>query len=166
MILHMEHIPHTPAGGLTLGSPPPPRGPLPYMGTHPNTSPFQVHNSISGRGMLYTMDTHTPPSTDVREALMGFRVEDTAVPGLSESQRVQLVGQFIDLNTMTWTISKIRSLTLPVERGPRGTPSPTYSIGTSCLASPCDGHAIPPAYRGSHTPASDAFSADTASVDP
>ncbi len=67
----MEHMPHTLAGGLTHpGSPPPPRGPLPYLGTHPNTAPFRVHNGIPGPGMLYTMDTPTTSSADAREALI------------------------------------------------------------------------------------------------
>ena len=58
----------------------PPRGPLPHMGTHPNTTPCRVHNVIPGRGMLYTMDTPTTPSADFKEALMGFRVGDKAAP--------------------------------------------------------------------------------------
>ena len=83
---------------------------------------------------------------------MGFRViGDTTAPGLSESQRVQLLGQCTDLNTMTWTISTICKLTSPVERNPRGTPSPTHSNGTSCLALPrlMDTSFLPP--RGALT---------------
>ena len=62
----------------------PPWGPLPYLGTHPNTTPFRVRNGIPSRGMLYAMDTPATPSAEVREALMGFRVGDTAALGLSE----------------------------------------------------------------------------------
>jgi len=58
------------------------RGPLPYVGTHPGTAPFRVHNGILGRGMIYALDTPSTPTAEVREALMGFRVGDTAAPGL------------------------------------------------------------------------------------
>ncbi len=69
---------------------------------------------------------------------MGFRVGDTAALGLSELQRVQLLGQCPALNTTTWTISTIRTHTLPAEHGPRYTPSPTHESGrfTSSLAFP------------------------------
>jgi len=54
--------------------------------------------------MLYAMETPITPTADVREALIGFRVGYTFAPSLSESQRVQLLGRYTDLNTMTWTI--------------------------------------------------------------
>jgi hypothetical protein len=82
------------------------------------------------------MDTPTTPSADVREALMGFRAGDTTAPSLSESQRVELLGQCTDLNITTWTISTIHTLTLHVEREPQCTPSPTHWNGTSCLDLP------------------------------
>ncbi len=47
------------------------------------------------------MNTPSTPSAEVRGALMGFRVGDTAALGLSELQRVQLLGQCTDLNTIT-----------------------------------------------------------------
>jgi hypothetical protein len=68
-----------------------------------------------GRAMLYTKDLPATPSAEVLEALMGFRVGDTAALGLSEAQRDQLLGQCTDLNTLTWTISTIRRHTLPAE---------------------------------------------------
>ena len=136
------HQPEAPHGAQLT----PPWGPLPHLGTHPNTSPFRVHNGIPGRGMLYTMDTPTTPSADVMEALMGFRVGDTPAPGLSESQRVQFLGQCADLDIMTWTISTIRMLTLHVERDPQCTPSLTHWNGTSCLDLPSlmDTPSLPP----------------------
>jgi len=51
--------------------------------------------------MLYAMNTPSTPSAEVREALMGFRIGVTAAPGLSELQRVQLLGQCTDVNTIT-----------------------------------------------------------------
>jgi hypothetical protein len=129
----VEHICHTPAGSLTRGAAHSPRRPLPYLGTHPNTAPFRVHNVLPSRGMLYTMETLATPFAYVKEALIGFRVRDTSALGLFESQRVQLLGQCTDLNTMTWTLSTIRTLTLLVQRDPRCTPSPTHWKGTSCL---------------------------------
>ena len=102
------------------------QGPLPYLGTHPDTAPFRVHNGISGRGMLYDMDTPSTPSAEVKEVLMRFCGGDTAAPILSELQRVQLLGQYTDLNTITWTISTIRQHTSFAEHSPRSTPSLTH----------------------------------------
>ena len=59
---------------------PPPRDPLPYLGTHPNTAPFRVHQGILGRGMLYVADNPSTPPAEVIEALMGFHIGDTAAP--------------------------------------------------------------------------------------
>jgi len=69
---------------------------------------------------------------------MGFRVGYTAASCLSELQRVQLLGQCTDLNTITWTISTIRTHTLSAEHNPMCTPSPTHGSGgfTSSLALP------------------------------
>ena len=88
--------------------------------------------------MLYAMDTPATPSPEIRETLMGFRVGDTAAPYLYELQRVQLLGQCTDLNTITCTISTIRTHTLPAEYDPMYTPSPTHGNGgfASSLALP------------------------------
>jgi len=103
--------------------------------------------------MLYAMDTPATPSAEVREALMGFRVGDIAALGLSELQRVQLLGQCTNLDTITWTISTICTHMLPAEHAPRCTPSPTHGSGgfMSFLALPgvMDIPFIPP--RGSFT---------------
>ncbi len=56
------------------------RGPLPYMGTHPDTAPVRVHKGILGRCMLYVSDTPSTPSAEVREVQMGFHIGDTAPP--------------------------------------------------------------------------------------
>ena len=69
---------------------------------------------------------------------MGFRVGYFAARGLSKLQRDQVLGQCTDLNTITWTISTIRTHTSFAEHDPRCTPSPTQQFGgyTSCLALP------------------------------
>ena len=59
------------------------RGPLPYMGSNPDTAPFRVDNEIPGKEIIYTMDTPSTPSAEVREVLMGFHAGDTAAHGLS-----------------------------------------------------------------------------------
>jgi hypothetical protein len=105
--------------------PTPPRGQLPYLGSQRNDAPFRIHKGIPCRGMLYTNDNPDTPPVEVREALMGFRVGDTTGHGLSEAQRVQLLGQCTDLNTLTWTISTIRRQTLLAEQDPHCPSAPT-----------------------------------------
>ncbi len=61
----------------------PPREPLPYMGNHLNTVLFRVQNGTPGRSMLFVSGTPASASREVREALMGFHIGDTAAPGLS-----------------------------------------------------------------------------------
>ena len=58
------------------------------------------------------------PSAEVRETLRGFHIGDTATPGLSAIQRLQLLGQCTDLNTLAWTLTTIRSHASPVEHDP------------------------------------------------
>ncbi len=91
------------------------RRPLPYLSTHPDTAPFRNHNGIPDKEMLYAMDTPYTPSAEVRKALMGFRIEDTAALGLSELHRVQLLSNCTDLNTIAWIISTIRTHTSSAE---------------------------------------------------
>ncbi len=88
--------------------------------------------------MLYAINTPATPSAEVGEALMGFRVGDTAARGLSELQRVQLLGKCTDLDTITWIISTIRTHMPSAEHYPMCTPSPTHGSGgfTSSLALP------------------------------
>jgi hypothetical protein len=111
------------------------RGQLPYLGTQTDMASFRVHNKIQGRGMLYAMDTPSTPSAEVREALIGFWVGNTAAPRLSELQRAQLLGHCAYLNSILWTTSTIRQHTSFAEHEPRSTPSPTHRNGgyTSCL---------------------------------
>ena len=75
-------------GDSQRAQPPFPPGPLPCLGTHPNTAPFRIHNGIPRREMLYAMDSPATPSAEVKETLTGFRVGDNAAPGLFELQRV------------------------------------------------------------------------------
>ena len=115
--------------GPHQAQPTPLREPLPYLSTHPDTAPFWVHNVHPGRGMLYVSDTPATPLAEVRDVLMGFRVGDTAAAGLSALQRVKLLGQPTDLNTLAWTISTIRMHTSSAEHDPTCTFSPTERIG-------------------------------------
>jgi hypothetical protein len=89
-------------------------------------------------GMIYAMDTPSTPSAEVMEDLMGFYVGDTATHGLSELHRVQLLGHCTDLNTITWTISTIRTNTSFAEHDSRCMTNPTHLSGgyTSYLALP------------------------------
>jgi len=76
--------PRPPTGrDLSLNVDLPPREPLPHLCTHPNTSPFRVHNGISENGVLYATNLPSTPSPELREALVGFRVGETDVPSLS-----------------------------------------------------------------------------------
>jgi hypothetical protein len=89
--------------------------------------------------MLYAVDSLATPSTEVREAFMGFRVGDTAGLDLSELRRFQLLGYCTDLNNaVACTISTIRTHMLPAEQGPKYTPSPTHRSGgfTSSMTLP------------------------------
>ena len=95
--------------GLSLSEDIPPREPLPHMGTHPDTSRFRVHNEIPGNKVLYDSDLPSAPSPEVREALMGFRVGETDVPGLSIAQRVRLLYRCTYLNSISWAITTIRA---------------------------------------------------------
>ena len=67
---------------------------------------------------------------------MGFRVGDTTGPSLSEAQRVQLLDQCTDLNTLTWAISTIRRHTLQAEHDPHCHSAPTQQWDTSLLYLP------------------------------
>ncbi len=106
---------------------------------------------VSGRGMLYTKDNSTTESAVVREAVMGFRVRDTAAYGLSEAQRVQMLGQCTDLDVLTWITSTIRKHTLPLEHDPQGPSTPTQQWNTFVLDLPHLGDTPMPLPRG--TPA-------------
>jgi hypothetical protein len=88
---------------------------------------------VPRRGMLYINDLPATPSVEAREALMGFRVGETAAPGLSDAQRVQLLGQCTDLNTLTWNKSTICRHTLLAEQNHEGPPPPTQQWNASLL---------------------------------
>jgi hypothetical protein len=64
-----------------------PREPLQHLGIHPNTFSFRVHDRIPGNGVMYVSNRLSTPSPEVSEALTGFRVGETDIPGLSTSQR-------------------------------------------------------------------------------
>jgi hypothetical protein len=77
----MEYTPNTsPKSGGTSDSNPGGRHhkePLPSVGAHTESFYFRVHGRSLGRGMLYIANCPTSPATEVKEALMGFRVGDT-----------------------------------------------------------------------------------------
>jgi hypothetical protein len=102
--------PTPPAGkGMSHNEGLPPRKPLPHVGTHPDTSPFWVHNGIPGKGLLYDSNLPSTPSLEVREALMGFRVGATDALGISIAHGVYLLGKSTDLNSISRTISTIKA---------------------------------------------------------
>ncbi len=76
--IHVEHTPSTHQEDPQWTQPNYFWGPIPYLGTHPDTAPSRIHNGIQGRGMLYAMDTPSTPFAEVKEALMGFRIGVTA----------------------------------------------------------------------------------------
>ena len=106
----------------------PPREPLPQLNTHPNISPFRVHNGILGNGVLYESNLPSIPSPEVREALICFGVGETDIPGLSTTQRFQLLGQITHLNSISCAIATIKAHITsldpasqgPIDNGQRG----------------------------------------------
>jgi hypothetical protein len=102
-----------------MGLPPaedfPPRAPFLHLGTHPDSSPFWVHNELSGKDMLYNSNFPSSPSAEVREALMGFCIGDADALVLSTAQRVHLLGQSPDLNSFSWLIAAIMKQSSPVK---------------------------------------------------
>jgi len=81
------------------------------------------------------METLSTPSAEVKEDFMGFRIGDTAVLGLSELQRFQLLGLCTDPNAITWRISTIRTHTSFADQDPACTSSPAHQTG-ECTSSP------------------------------
>ena len=75
---------------------------LPKFVCYPNSHKFRTHKGRPGPGLLIHNNELKEPTADIREVLMGFRMRDTAAPGLSEEQRRHLLGQCIDINLLTW----------------------------------------------------------------
>ena len=73
---------------------------FPGLGIEPNSIHVQIHCGSTGRKMLYEANRPASPTAEVREALMVFREGDTRAPGLSQNQRVHLLGQCTDLNAI------------------------------------------------------------------
>jgi hypothetical protein len=88
--------------------------------------------------MLNTMDTPSSPSAEVREALTGFHIGYTVVPGHSELHRIQLLEQCTDLKTTAWTISTIRTHILSEYPDPSCSPTPIiqFDLYTSSKSLP------------------------------
>jgi hypothetical protein len=79
--------------------------------------------------MIYDTDTPATPSAEIKEALVGFRVGDTAALGLSKLHKVQLLGKSTDLDTITSNVFTICTHILLEEHDPKGTPYPTHRSG-------------------------------------
>ena len=76
--------------------------------------------------MSWTLPPRHPRSSE--DALVGFRIGDTTASDLSALQRVQLLGQCTDLNTLVWTISTIRTHTSSADHELLCTPPPTHQM--------------------------------------
>ena len=101
--------------GLSLREVLSPSEPLPHLGTHPDKPPFRVHNEIPGKGVLYASNLPSTPSAEVKEAALDFCVKDTDAPELSIAQRVHLLDQSTDLNSIAYTIATIMAHISPRE---------------------------------------------------
>ena len=66
---------------------------LPKFVCYPSSHKFRLHRGKPGPGLLINNNELKEPTADIREALMGFPVGDTAAPGLSEERRRHLLGQ-------------------------------------------------------------------------
>ena len=78
---------------------------LPKFVCFQNSHQFRFTRGKPAPGLLIYQGTSLrKPPADVREALMGFELGDTAAPTLCEEQRRHLLGQCIYINLLTWLI--------------------------------------------------------------
>ena len=77
-----------------------PRLALPTFMSYPRSFAFRE----GGPGLVFDTSTQSlcEPCADERERAMGFLTGTTAGPGITESQRRHILGQAMDLNSMTW----------------------------------------------------------------
>ena len=77
-----------------------PRLALPTLMSHPQSFAYRD----GGPGMVFDTSTQRldEPCADERERAMGFPTGTTCAPTLTESQRRQILGQAMDLNSMVW----------------------------------------------------------------
>jgi hypothetical protein len=88
---------------------PQPQGTPSSTGYPPKLPTFPIHNEFPGRGMLYKANRPASPTAEAREALMGFSVGNTGATGLSQTQRIHLLGQCTDQEAIALIISTIRA---------------------------------------------------------
>jgi ribonuclease HI len=84
----------------------PPHIALAKITGHLNSPAFRTQAGIPGTGLLYYKDTLLKPSATIKEHLMGFHEGTTAAPGLSETDRCQILGQAPDINILTWLLTQ------------------------------------------------------------
>jgi hypothetical protein len=84
----------------------PPHIALPKITCHLNSPAFRTQAGIPGTCLLYYKDTLSEPSATIKEHLMGFHQGAKAAPGLSETDRCQILGQAPDINILTWLITQ------------------------------------------------------------
>ncbi len=84
----------------------PPHIALPKITCHLNSPAFRTQARIPGTCFLYYKDTLSEPSATIKEHLMGFHQGTTAVPGLTETDKCQILGQAPDTNILTWLITQ------------------------------------------------------------
>ena len=82
---------------------------LPRFGTRSATRPSTNHGGSPPTGLLFKDGTLTSPSPEVRETLMVFTTGDTAAPGLTIDHRNHMLGQYTDLNILSWALAIISS---------------------------------------------------------
>ena len=95
-------------------------------------------------GLLYHNNTRKEPDATLREMLMGFQAGTEDDMGLTETQRIYILGQSMDVNILTWLIAQatqptptqhISSFTMPTQ-------TPTIDSALPYLPTPagCGGH--------------------------
>ena len=87
-----------------------PRRALPTLMATPQSYAFRVQKGVPGAGMIYDEEEEhwTEPTARERELAMGFPEGGTAAEGLTEEDRRQMLGNAIDLNTLTWLLQQMR----------------------------------------------------------
>ena len=85
-----------------------PRRVLPTLMATADSYAFRLQGGIPGAGMIYDEgeERWTEPTAEEREQAMGFAKGDTAARGLTEAERRRILGNAMDLNTLTWVLKQ------------------------------------------------------------
>jgi hypothetical protein len=67
---------------------------------------------------------------------MGFSVGDTAAPSLTANERIHLLGQYTDLNLLSWTLSVTKHASIGTPIGPLRTQPDTPGNDTYIFSQP------------------------------